>query len=85
MLLRSALRARLGIRERLTGVVLRLWACAAVAVVGAWGVKGLVLSAHPWTMAALVLGTFALIYVAMTAAVRIEEARTLLARLSRSR
>jgi putative peptidoglycan lipid II flippase len=85
MLLRSALDSRLGIRERLTSVVLRLWACAAIAALVAWGVKRLVVSAHPWVMAALVLGTFALVYVAMTAAARIDEARALLARVSRSR
>jgi putative peptidoglycan lipid II flippase len=85
MLLRSALGSRLGIRERLTSVVLRLWACAAIAALVAWGVKGLVVSAHPWVMAALVLGTFALVYVAMTAAARIDEARALLARVSRLR
>ena len=85
VLLRSALRSRLGIRERLTSAVLRLWACAAVAALAAWGVKLLVVSAHPWVMATLVLGTFALVYVALTAAARIDEARTLLARVTRPR
>jgi putative peptidoglycan lipid II flippase len=85
MLLRSALRSRLGIGERLTSTVLRLWVCAAVAALAAWGVKVLVVSAHPWVVAVLVLGTFGLVYVATTAAARVEEARTLLARAMRPR
>lgn len=84
-LLRSALRSRLGIQQRLTGVVLQLWACAAIAAVAAWGVKRLVPSAHPWVIAALVLGTFGLVYVGMTAAARVDEARLVVARVLRSR
>jgi putative peptidoglycan lipid II flippase len=84
-LLRSALRSRLGIRERMASVVWRLWVCAGIAALAAWGVKRLVLSAHPWLMAALVLGTFAFVYLATTAAARIEEAQAVLARISRAR
>lgn len=85
VLLRSALRARLGIDPRLTGVVLKLWACAAVAALAALGLKMLLGTLHPWTMAAVVLGAFAVIYVATTAAAGIDEARALLARVSRAR
>ncbi len=85
VLLRSALRARLGVDERLTGVVLKLWACAAVAAVAAWGAKILVSDAHPWVTAAIVLGTFGVVYLAMTAAAGIEQARAVLARAVRRR
>jgi hypothetical protein len=85
MLLRSALRARLGIDRRLTGLVLKLWMCAAGAALAALAVKVLLGSVHPWTMAALVLGTFGVVYVATTAAAGIDEARALLARASRTR
>ena len=74
-MLRSALRARLGIDQRLTAVVLRLWVCAAAAALTAWGVKLLLPILHPWLTAALVLGTFGLVYVATTVLMRIEEAR----------
>jgi putative peptidoglycan lipid II flippase len=84
-LLRASLRSRLGIEERLTTVILQLWACAAVAAAAAWGAKQLVVAAHPWVVAALVLGTFAIVYVAMAAVAGIDEARTLLSRVSRSR
>jgi putative peptidoglycan lipid II flippase len=84
-LLRSALRSRLGIDHKLTGVVLKLWACAALAAGAGWGVKLLLGEAHPWVMAALVLGTFGLVYLAATVAAGVEEARALLARVSRAR
>jgi putative peptidoglycan lipid II flippase len=84
-LLRSALRSRLGIDHKLTGVVLKLWVCAAFAAGAGWGVKLLLGEAHPWVMAALVLGTFGLVYLAATVAAGVEEARALLARVSRAR
>jgi putative peptidoglycan lipid II flippase len=85
MLLRSALRSRLGIEQKLTKVVLKLWACAALAALAGWGVKIVVDDAHPWVIAALVLGAFGLVYLAITAAAGIDEARAMLARALRSR
>jgi putative peptidoglycan lipid II flippase len=84
-LLRSALRARLGIAPRLTGLVVKLWLCAVIGALAGWGVKVLLGNVHPWVMAALVLGTFGLVYLASTAATGVEEARALLARASRAR
>ncbi|HJR67816.1 MAG TPA: murein biosynthesis integral membrane protein MurJ [Gemmatimonadaceae bacterium] len=84
-LLRAALRSRLGIDGKLPGVVVKLWMCAALAAGAGWGAKVLVGEAHPWVMAALVLGTFGLVYLAATAAAGVEEARALLARVSRAR
>jgi hypothetical protein len=85
LFLRSALRARLGVDRRIGGVIVKLWACAALAALAAWGVKLLVDTMHPWVIAVLVLGTFGVIYLATTAAVGIEQARTLLARAARTR
>lgn len=84
-LLRSALRSRLGIDHQWTGVVLKLWVCSGLAAGAGWGVKLLLGEAHPWVMAALVLGTFGLVYLAATVAAGVEEARALLARVSRAR
>ena len=82
-LLRSALRSRLGVRPRMTSFILSLWAVAVVAAVLAWGVKLVMPAAHPWLTAAVVLGTFGLGYVAITALARIDEARALVARVRR--
>jgi putative peptidoglycan lipid II flippase len=84
-LLRAALRARLGIRQSETATVARLWACAVVAALLAWGAKLLLGPAHPWIVASVVLGMFALAYIAITTLAKVEEARALLARISRSR
>ena len=84
-LLRSALRSRLGIVERLTGTVLTLWACAAAAAIAAWGMRLVVGVAHPWVLAILLLGTFGIVYLVTTAAAGIPEARALISRASRAR
>jgi len=85
VLLRSALRARLGVDRRSPDVTARLWACSAVAALAAWGVKLLVDTMHPWIVAALVVGAFGVIYLATTAALGIEQARALFARLRGAR
>ena len=80
-LLRSALRSRLGIDARLTGLVFKLWLCAAVAAMTGWGARILLGAAHPWITAAVVLGTFGVVYLATTTAAGVEEARALLSRV----
>ncbi|HJU68187.1 MAG TPA: murein biosynthesis integral membrane protein MurJ [Gemmatimonadaceae bacterium] len=86
ILLRSALRSRLGIDQRLTRLVLTLWVCAAIAALAAWGMKLAVgQQAHPWLMAAIVLGAFGIVYLIATLVARIDEARALFARASRAR
>jgi putative peptidoglycan lipid II flippase len=84
-LLRSALRSRLGIDARLTRLVVTLWVCAALAALAAWGMRLVVGPAHPWLIAGVVLGTFGIVYLAATAAARIDEARGVIARASRTR
>jgi putative peptidoglycan lipid II flippase len=84
-LLRSALRSRLGIRPRLTGFVLTLWASAGGAALVAWGIRILLARAHPWITAGVVLGTFGVAYIAITFLARIDEARALVGRVTRAR
>ena len=84
-LLRSALRARLGVDRRFGDVTAKLWACSAIAALAGWGVKLVVDTMHPWIVAALVVGAFGVIYLATTAALGIEQARALFARLRRAR
>ena len=84
-LLRSSLRSRLGIEQRLTRTILTLWACAALGAVAAWGVRMLVGEAHPWVLAVLVLGAFGIVYLVTTAAAGIDEARALIRRASPAR
>lgn len=83
-LLRSALRSRLGIEQRLGAFIATLWGCAALAALAAWGVKILLGTAHPWVMAALVLGTFGVVYLGATIGAGIDEARALIARVTRA-
>jgi putative peptidoglycan lipid II flippase len=84
-LLRRALRDRLGIHERMGGLVLLLWICAAAGAVAAWGVKLAIPVMHPWITATVVLGTFGVVYIAATVAARVDEARALLRRGASSR
>ena len=84
-LLRTSLRNRLGVRERMVGLVATLWMCAAAAALAAWGVKLAIPVLHPWITAILVLGTFGIVYLAATAAASVDEARALLRRGAPSR
>lgn len=84
-LLRRSLRRRLGVRERLVGLVAVLWTSAAAAALAAWGVKLAIPTLHPWVTALLVLGTFGIVYLAATAAARVDEARAVLRRSTISR
>lgn len=67
------------------GHAIRLWTAALVAAAAAFGVKLLVGGLHRWLTAVLVLGTFGLLYLAITRALGVGEARSLLARLTRRR
>ncbi|MGQ0712437.1 MAG: murein biosynthesis integral membrane protein MurJ [Gemmatimonadaceae bacterium] len=83
-LLRSSLRARLGIRQGMGSLVLTLWGCAAAAALTAWGVRLVIPAMHPWLTASIVLGTFGVAYVGATALAGVDEARgTLRGRFSR--
>jgi putative peptidoglycan lipid II flippase len=82
LLLRGALRSRLGISEHRPAPVLKLWACAGLAAAAGWGVRTLVGTAHPWVTAGSVLGLFGIVYLTATAVAGIEEARSLLSRVA---
>jgi putative peptidoglycan lipid II flippase len=79
-LLRASLRNRLGVHERLLGLVVVLWICAGAAALAAWGVKLAIPDLHPWITALLVTGTFGIVYLAATLAARVDVARALLRR-----
>lgn len=83
-LLRAALRDRLGVHQRMVGLVVILWICAGAAALAARGVKLAIPVMHPWITAILVLGTFGIVYIGATAAARVDEARALLRRGPRS-
>jgi putative peptidoglycan lipid II flippase len=81
---------RRGIERRLggwTGVpggdAMRLWGPAILAGAAAWAVKVLVGGQHRWLVAAIVLGTFGLLYVGLTTALGVPEGRALTGRLTR--
>lgn len=83
VLLRGALRRRLGIIERVTSLVLRLWACAAAAAALGWALRGIVRDLHPWLMALVVLGAFGVTYLALATALRLGDTGALLKRFRR--
>ncbi len=81
LLLRRAMRRRLGVHIRTPVAV--LFAAAAVAAAAAWGVKWLIGTVHPLLSGILTLGTFGIVYLAMTAALGIPEMRLVTDRLKR--
>lgn len=85
LLLRRALRDRIGPIAHDVGLVLRLVAAALLAGAGARGVWLVVRPGGPWVVAAAVLGTYGLLYVGTTVAFGVTEARGLLGRVARRR
>lgn len=82
-LLQRALRARIGRAEVATGALLRLWGAAAVAAAAGLGTDWLSPLAHPVSRALVALLPFGLVYVGVTTALAVPEARTLLDRVRR--
>ena len=82
-LLRRTMNARIGS----TGLAARyagsLWLAAAAAAAAAWGIKLALGVGHPLLAAGLILGTYALIYAAVTSALGVREAQALVERLVR--
>ena len=54
--------------------MLRLWPAAIISAAAAFGVKGTLDPRHPIVVAALVLGLYGLLYLAMTLVLRVPEA-----------
>jgi putative peptidoglycan lipid II flippase len=83
LLLRATLNARIGPTGLPAPFVARLWAAAAAGAAAAWAVKLAIPALHPVIAAIVVLGPYGLIFFAMSFALRIPEATTALARITR--
>lgn len=81
LLLRRAMRRRLGVHVHTPVAV--LFAAAAAGAAAAWGVKWLIGMIHPLLSGILTLGTFGIVYLALTAALGIPEMRIVTDRLKR--
>jgi Uncharacterized membrane protein, putative virulence factor len=82
-LLRSRLNRRIGRTGLARGLLVRLWSAAAAAAAGGWAVLILLRGVAPRPAGLLVLGTFGAIYVLLTYAFGVPQARTFLGRLVR--
>ena len=71
VLLRRALRARIGAIESALGYVLKLWAIAWVVAAVAFGIERVVRIGQPVIRGIIVLGAYGLIYIAVTSALGI--------------
>jgi putative peptidoglycan lipid II flippase len=83
VLLRRTLNRRIGSTGLPGGLVARLWAAAAAAAAAAWAIKLALPVNQPIVLAALVLAPYGLIYLGMTMALNVPEARTALRRFAR--
>ena len=81
LLLRRTMNMRLGATGLAAGFVVKLWMSAIVAAAAAWAVK-LAVGArlHPIVIAAFVLPTYGVVFLAMTLLLRVPEAASALAR-----
>jgi putative peptidoglycan lipid II flippase len=85
LLLRARLNARIGRTGLPAAYVAALWGSAVAAAAVAWAVKVALPALHPMMTALLVLGSYGVAFFAATAALRIPEASTAIARILRSR
>lgn len=85
VLLRRALKRRLGPTGAPLPFVARLWVSALLAALAAWVVKLAVQEQHPLVVALFSLAMYGVTYFAITAELRIPESRRLLARVRRPR
>ena len=85
LLLRRALNERIGRTGLPAGYVAKLWGSAIAGGAAAWAVKLALPIVHPAVAAALVLGTYGLIFLTVTLVLRVPEASAALARVSRLR
>lgn len=63
--------------------VVKLWSSALVGAAAGWGLKSLVGAHHPFIVAVIVLGAYGLIYLVLTTALGLPEARTMFNRFYR--
>jgi putative peptidoglycan lipid II flippase len=83
LLLRAGLQRRLGRTGVPASHVVRLWLAAGAGAAVAWGVRLALPPLHPIPQAALVLGSFGVAYLVLTAALGVPEVRTVTSRLRR--
>jgi putative peptidoglycan lipid II flippase len=81
LLLRRTLNKRLGHTGLPTSLTIRLWTAAAAAAAVAWAIKRALPIEQPIIVAAIVLGPYGLVYVGMTLALNIPEARQAMRRI----
>jgi putative peptidoglycan lipid II flippase len=80
-LLRRSLNARIGTTGFSAGYAAKLWGSAAAAAVVAWGAKLLMPLSQPILVAVVVFGPFGLTYFGSALALKVPEARALIARV----
>ncbi|HEX8491621.1 MAG TPA: murein biosynthesis integral membrane protein MurJ [Pyrinomonadaceae bacterium] len=83
MLLRRSLNRRIGRTGLPFSFIVKLWSGAIIGAAVAWGIKLLVGRRHPAIIAALVLVPYGLIYFAVTSAMRLPEAESVVGRFTR--
>ena len=83
LLLKRALRVRIGSASLPAGFLARIWAGAALAGGAAWLLRGAVPVQHPVIGAIFLLGTFGAVYLGTTFAAGVPEARVAAARILR--
>jgi putative peptidoglycan lipid II flippase len=84
LLLRRALNRRIGQTGLPAAVAIRLWAAAGLGAAAAWAIRMLLpVGSHPIVAALGLLGAFGVVYLAVTGAMGIPEARRLVGRLRR--
>ena len=84
-LLRRTLNRRLGHTGLPPSLTARLWAAAIVGAAAAWAIKAALPLLHPIVLAVLVLGPYGVIYLGMTMALRIPEARLAMQKVIRAK
>ncbi len=82
-LLRRTLNRRIGSTGLPGQLVLRLWTAAVAGALAAWAIKLTVPTTHPVLLAAAILVPYGLVYLGMTMALNVPEARTALRRIRR--
>ncbi len=85
LLLRRSLTRVVGRPVRDPALLARLWASAAAAALGAWGLLQVVSHRPPLVVCAIVLGCYSAIYLGLTHLMGIREARAFVSRLQRRR
>ena len=83
-LLRRTLNRRIGRTGLPFGFVTKLWVGAAAGAIVGWGLKLLFIRLHPIPLAIIVLGSYGLVYFALTFAFGLPEARTVIGRIVRT-